>query len=94
MADVMIWLVPIFVAGITGAFSYWGVSKTVKASHDQMINDIKASQEKQALTTEHQIKEIKDDIIRLEKKQDKHNSIIERTFKLEQKVEDIEKRLD
>ena len=30
-------------------------------------------------------------IEQLEKKQDKHNSIIERTFKLEQKVADLEK---
>ena len=29
----------------------------------------------------------------LEKKMDKHNSIIERTFKLEQKVDDMEKRI-
>ena len=29
----------------------------------------------------------------LEKKQDKHNCIIERTYKLEQHVEDLEKRI-
>lgn len=29
----------------------------------------------------------------LEKKQDKHNNLIERTYKLEQKVEDMEKRI-
>ena len=29
----------------------------------------------------------------LEKKQDKHNSIIERTYKLEQHVDDLEKRI-
>ena len=29
----------------------------------------------------------------LEKKQDKHNNLIERQFKLEQKVDDLEKRI-
>ena len=29
----------------------------------------------------------------LEKKVDKHNQVIERTFKLEQKVDDLEKRV-
>lgn len=29
----------------------------------------------------------------LEKKQDKHNQVIERTYKLEQKVDDLEKRV-
>lgn len=85
-------LASIIVAAITGTFSYLGVKKSVKTSHEQMLIDLKASQEKFSLVTEHQIKEIKDDIVRLEQKQDKHNSIIERTFKLEQKVEDIEKR--
>lgn len=93
MEAVMNWVVPIFVAVITGGFSYLGVKKSVKNSHDQMLSDLKSEQEKQALTTQHQINSIKDDIIRLETKQDKHNAVIERTFKLEQKVEDLEKRI-
>lgn len=32
-------------------------------------------------------------IEQLEKKQDKHNNLIERTYKLEQHVEDLEKRI-
>ncbi|MBP5461485.1 MAG: hypothetical protein J6Y20_05100 [Lachnospiraceae bacterium] len=32
-------------------------------------------------------------IDQLEKKQDKHNNLIERTFKLEQQVADLEKRI-
>lgn len=32
-------------------------------------------------------------IDQLEQKVDKHNNVIERTFKLEQKVEDLEKRV-
>ncbi len=91
--DLMNWFVPIFVALITGGFSYLAVKKSVKTSHEQMLFNLKTEQEKQALITTHQIGEIKEDIKRLECKQDKHNAVIERTFKLEQKVEDIEKRI-
>jgi len=93
MEAVMAWIAPIVVALITGGFSYLGVSRTLKASHDKMIMDLKAEQDRQALNTEHQIRSIKEDISRLEAKQDKHNAVIERTFKLEQKVEDLEKRM-
>ena len=93
MEAVMNWVVPIFVAVITGGFSYLGVKKSVKSSHDQMLSDLKSEQEKMAIKTEDQINSIKDDIERLEEKQDKHNAVIERTFKLEQKVEDLEKRI-
>ena len=93
MGDIMTWLVPIGVAAITGGLSYLGVSKSVKASHDKMLFDLKVEQDKLAVNTEHQIDSIKVDIMRLEKKQDKHNEVIERTFKLEQKVEDLEKRI-
>ena len=92
MEDIMTWLVPIIVAAITGGFSYLGVDKSVKSSHDKMLFDIKVDQDKLAVNMEHQIDSIKQDIIRLEEKQDKHNAVIERTFKLEQKVEDMEKR--
>lgn len=92
--NVMTWVVPVLVAVITGGFSYLGVYKSVKSSHDQMLSDLKNEQQKLTLNTEHQINTIKEDIIRLEIKQDKHNSVIERTFKLEQKVEDLEKRIN
>lgn len=89
----MTWIVPILVAVITGGFSYLGVYKSIRSSHDQMLTDLKSEQEKLTINTEHQINAIKEDIIRLEIKQDKHNSVIERTFKLEQKVEDLEKSI-
>ena len=92
MEDIMTWLVPIIVAAITGGFSYLGVYKSVKSSHDKMLFDLKVDQDKLAVNMEHQIDSIKQDIIRLEEKQDKHNAVIERTYKLEQKVEDMEKR--
>lgn len=84
----------ILVALIGGIFSYLGVSKTAKASHDQSMVEIKLEQEKQSVKIHEQIDGIKEDINRLEKKQDKHNSIIERTFKLEQQVDDLEKRMN
>lgn len=91
--DIVSWIIPIVVALITGLFSYMGVARTVKASNDKTVSDLKADQEKFLVTTEMQINGIKEDIKRLEVKQDKHNSVIERTFKLEQKVEDLEKRM-
>ncbi|WP_298535699.1 hypothetical protein [uncultured Methanobrevibacter sp.] len=84
----------IIVALIGGIFSYIGVSKTAKASHDASMIEIKMEQEKQSVKIHEQIDGIKEDINRLEKKQDKHNSIIERTFKLEQQVNDLEKRMN
>lgn len=82
MAAVATWAVPIVVALITGGFSYLGVVKTMKSSN-----------EKQIIVITQEISGIKKDITRLEQKQDKHNAIIERTFKLEQKVDDLEKRI-
>ena len=69
-------------AVIIGIFSYLGVSRTTKTSYEVSMVKIQS-----------QINGIKEDIERLETKQDKHNAVIERTFKLEQKVEDLEKRI-
>ena len=91
--DWFTWIASIVVALITGGFSYLGVSKTVRASHDKMLNDLKSEQNMFALNTSNQIQQIQKDIQRLEEKQDKHNAVIERTYKLEQKVEDLEKRM-
>lgn len=38
------------------------------------------------------IKEIKEDIARLEKKQDKHNELIERMVRVEQEIESIKEK--
>lgn len=86
----MEWIVPIVVALITGSFSYLGVSHASKAAHDAA----RIEQEKQLLVISQQIDEIKKDVRRLEEKQDKHNAVIERTFKLEQQVDDLEKRIN
>ena len=87
-------LTSVLVALIGGIFSYLGVSKTAKASHDSSMAEIKIEQAKQSTMIHEQITGIQEDIKRLEAKQDKHNSIIERTFKLEQQVDDLEKRMN
>ncbi len=87
-------LTSVLVALIGGIFSYLGVSKTAKASHDESMAEIKIEQAKQSTMIHEQINGIQEDIKRLEAKQDKHNSIIERTFKLEQQVDDLEKRMN
>lgn len=87
--DWVTWAVPILVALITGGFSYLGVAKTVKASNNKMQTE----QAQQIAIIGQQINGIKEDVKRLETKQDKHNAVIERTFKLEQQVADLEKRL-
>ena len=87
-------LTSVLVAVIGGIFSYLGVSKTAKASHDESMAEIRIEQAKQTTLIHEQINGIKEDISRLEAKQDKHNSIIERTFKLEQQVDDLEKRIN
>lgn len=91
--DAMTWIAPILVALVGGIFSYLGVAKSSKTAHEKTIFELKSEQEKQSLIIEQTINGIKADIIRLEAKQDKHNEVIERTFKLEQKVEDMEKRM-
>jgi DNA topoisomerase IA len=93
MGSVMTWLAPIVVAVIGGFFSYLGVAKTATATFDKSIADIRMNSENQIAVIKEQITGIKEDIQRLEKKQDKHNSLIERTFKLEQKVEELDKRI-
>lgn len=90
MQQIMTWIAPIIVAVVGGIFSYLGVARTAKASHNASMVEY----EKQILLITQQINGIKDDVKRLEQKQDKHNAVIERTFKLEQKVEDIEKRIN
>lgn len=94
MSAAMPWLASIIVALIGGIFSYLGVSKTAKAAHESSMADIKVEQAKQTTKIHEQINGIKEDIVRLEEKQDRHNAVIERTFKLEQKVEDLEKRIN
>ena len=60
----------VLVALIGGVFSYLGVVKSSKASHDLTIIEIRNEQEKQNIVIDSRITEIKGDIQRLEQKQD------------------------
>lgn len=91
--DAAAWVVPIVVALITGGFSFLGVSMTVKASHQKSLNEMRIENEKQKVLIQSELSGLKKDIQRLEEKQDKHNAVIERTYKLEQQVADLEKRI-
>ena len=93
MNGIETWLPSIVVAIITGLFAYLGIARTVKAQHDSTVLELKAEQKKQAALVEQKFESIQADIKRLEDKQDKHNAVIERTYKLEQKVDDLEKRI-
>ncbi len=92
--DMMPWITSITVAVIGGLFSYLGVVRTSKAAHDLTMLELKKEQQSQKQLLDEKIGGIKDDIKRLEEKQDKHNAVIERTFKLEQKVEDLIKQIN
>lgn len=94
MAAVSTWLVPIVVALITAGFSYLGVSQTIKAQNNKQMTEMKLENQKQILLIQGELGGLKKDLHRLEEKQDKHNAVIERTYKLEQKVEDLEKRIN
>ncbi|MBR3423770.1 MAG: hypothetical protein IKG80_04700 [Clostridia bacterium] len=70
----------VIVALISGGLGLIGVILTVYFSSKQTEKQIKA----QADLTRYRIDQ-------LEKKVDKHNQVIERTFKLEQRVDDLER---
>ena len=69
----MEWITPILVAVISGLFAYLGANATVKVAIAKL---------------EQRIDNIDSNIQRLETKQDKHNNLIERTYRLEQRVDD------
>lgn len=75
MSDTIIVALISLVGIIITALATYGVSKSENA--------------KTIAVVQNEIKNIKDDIGRLEKKQDKHNNLMERVFKLEQKIEDM-----
>lgn len=67
--------------------AYFGAKKAgdvVEAKQDAKIEELQ-------LIVQLNINEVKEDIKRLEVKQDKHNSVLEKHYKLEQKVNDMEK---
>lgn len=67
--------------------AYFGAKKAgdvVEAKQDAKIEELQ-------LVFQLNMNEVKEDIKRLEVKQDKHNSVLEKHYKLEQKVDDMEK---
>lgn len=94
LQSAMPWIASIIVAVVGGVFSYLGVTTSSKAAHDLTMLELKKEQQSQKELLNEKIDGIKEDIRRLEVKQDKHNSVIERTFKLEQKVEDFIKQIN
>ena len=72
----------VIVAIITGAFSFAGVVFSSQKQHDKTISEV---------TT--QVELIKKDINNLEKKQDKHNTLVERMYGVETSVKVLEERI-
>ena len=87
------YILPFIASIVVGWLSYLGSKAAAKASYDKIVFELKTELEKQQIKSDEQRESIKKDIRRLEEKQDKHNAVIERTFKLEQQVADLEKRL-
>lgn len=72
-----------FAMVVVGALALFG---------NMFISVISADSTKKAMQV--QINELKEDISRLEKKQDKHNGIVEKTYKTEESVKSAHKRID
>lgn len=70
---------------IVALISLAGIIITALATYGVAKNE----NAKTIAVVQNEIKNIKDDIGRLETKQDKHNNLMERVFKLEQKIEDM-----
>ena len=80
----------IIVALITGGLAFAGVLVTVYFSNKKMSEQIRLQAEQTRKKNEEQADLTRYRIDQLEKKQDKHNSLIERMYKLEQRVDDLE----
>lgn len=92
-AEYLQYVLPFIAAIVVGWLSYLGSKDAAKASYDKIVFELKTELEKQQIKSDEQRESIKKDIKRLEEKQDKHNGLIERTFRLEQRVDDIEKQI-
>ena len=69
------WLVAALPAAVTGLLSLWGVY---------------ASNRKSAAVNDYRMEQIEKSIGKLEQKQDKHNAMIERMYKLEGRMDEAE----
>lgn len=77
----------LIVALVTGGFSVLAVVITVRASSNKMQADLQADLAKHEAVTEEKIDN-------LTKQVEKHNGVIERTFKLEQKASNLFHRFE
>lgn len=95
----------IAVAILTGGFTLIGVvikdnkkdairETTEEARFEKIECVIKTNQVLQNQKSEYVVKEIKNDIKRLEEKQDKYNHLQERTLKNEQSLKSLHHRMD
>lgn len=82
----------IIVALISSISALIGVIVTVYFSNKKMAEQIRLQAETTRKKNEEQADLTRYRIDQLEKKQDKHNSLIERMFKLEQRVDDLENK--
>lgn len=78
---------------ITGGLALIGVCITSKSQHDKTMAEIKRQDDVAFEKFNGELNLIKNDIKNLEKKQDKHNSLIERMYAVEKGVSVIEEKL-
>jgi len=83
----------VIVALITGAFTFAGVVLTVYYGNKKTVMQIQAQAEQTRQKNLAQAEITREKIAQLEKKQDKHNSVIERMYKVEQHLTDIDQRV-
>lgn len=82
----------IIVAVITGGLSLIGVIITSRTQHDKTLTEIKSQNAVQTEAFKGDIRIIQNDIADLERKQDKHNSLIERMFVAEKAISVLEEK--
>lgn len=76
----------IIVALITGACALLGNLIVTKAQYNKMLIELKSELSQMKMETELKMDSFKRDLERLEAKQDKHNSVIERQYKTEEQT--------
>ena len=77
---------------ITGSLALLGVVITSRAQHDKTMAEITKQNAVSFEKFNGEMNLIKNDIKNLEKKQDKHNNLIERMYAVEKAVEVIQER--
>lgn len=82
----------IIVAIITGGLTLLGVIYSSRKQHDSTIEEIKRQNDVTITQIKGDIRLIQADISELEKKQDKHNSVIERMYLAERNIDVLTER--